>query len=551
MSEFFLIVGPGRCGLGRLNHTFKKSKGYRIINPSPVHWNRDDSTLNYLANVVDQLNKNRFKEKGVGIISSALLPHIEYLQNNFNGSVKTVFVHRYKEDFVQSFLKLFGFRNPFVENLESKLFLGDARLYYPNYELDNSKSFRYYVEKYWDYYEDKMNRISSKHDLELYYDELVRNRSYVTVKISRFTSGSNETFIGLDEIGDDYVNVQKKYLFSREDHLSEFSEGMDAHRISEAESDISATQVETNRNSLLITTFLRPTEVEMFEKQSDQLIRSLLNINGSQRKVDFSIRVHLDLSDFYVNWSKSKASKSEVLARFEIIKSNLSDYFNVEFTHTGKIHGCNDLRRSVIERGIIHDYDAISYLDPDILFSESLLTRYNMYFPKLIENYTYFGLSNYVLNAKNKYFDSINVSDSISNKPNFKLIESYNEDIAYLEKTEKFRMSGLFTIVSSKFLDLTGIPPELGYYGNDDRYITECIKIFNQTSSKNHVHTFNLKNSVVYQLSEDYKNKFNLYEMFLTDSERSNKKNLAHHKSENNLDVLFERFRKKIKNGLW
>lgn len=222
-----------------------------------------------------------------------------------------------------------------------------------------------------------------------------------------------------------------------------------------------------------IVQYIQPWEIDAFERQLNQLIKSSYYINSAN---DVILDCTMNLS--IIDWEHSKLPCEYFTNKFKILADRLNNYFQVEFDIDTTIGGAADKRRSIINK----KQDYIIWLDSDIYFSIYTL-------PQLINATKVIDTELYILTPQIiKYWDSSwdsIVADRFLHFPfnhrdyfdSHSLDYILNEDVSIkINNNVKFG-AGWFNLLSDSLLKKIHIPSELGSYGPEDTYIAECMKI--------------------------------------------------------------------------
>ncbi len=220
-----------------------------------------------------------------------------------------------------------------------------------------------------------------------------------------------------------------------------------------------------------IVQYIQPWEIDNFERQCDQLIRSSYYIKNSKNVV-FDVTMNLNI----VDWNNSQFPISYFENKFNFIKQKINDYFTAEFDTDPLINGCTDKRRSVTRK--IQDY--VIWLDSDLFFPVQLL-------PYMINATSMINDECYILTPEIiKYWDAS--WDCITNKrflhesrDHWNHFDMYSvdsiiesEDIE-IHKNDVIKFGGgWFNLFTNSVFDRIPIINELGAYGPDDTYVSYC-----------------------------------------------------------------------------
>lgn len=229
-----------------------------------------------------------------------------------------------------------------------------------------------------------------------------------------------------------------------------------------------------NKKTFRLVQYIQPWEIDDFERQMDQLIKSSYFIND-----DVNIIIDVSMNTNIIDWSQSKISLELFEKKFNYINTKLSYYYNTEFSINDS-KGAADKRRQCI----LKQSDYTIWLDSDIFFSVYTL-------PYLINAAINIDSFDFILTPQLiRYWDSswdCLVNHKYINMPynHRDFFDVYSLDSTFdspaslkTNNTIKFG-AGWFNLFSSNLLRKIGIPDEIGAYGPDDTYIAECAKILN------------------------------------------------------------------------
>lgn len=509
-DECYILTGNNPKDLFKIEKSLQ-NEDIKTFGESNISWKKSQKTLSFFENVS---NKNKIKPYFIG---TSYINHINYINNIFDCNVKKIFVHSDFEKFFDDISSDFGYKdNPF---------LNENNDVFPNYSFKKSFSYKDYFKKYYLEIQDKLD--------VFYFDQhIIRedfySKSKVNDHIKNFLDLSPVFYMRLKKHRDSNYNVKK--LLNKNQSKNEKN---------------------NNTFDILFTSFVRPQEFRMFQRQTHEFLNSLtyLNKKTNSQNIKIKWRVHFDLSDFYIDWESSSIEKDFLYSSFYELKGKVDKYLDVDFTcFNDNIHGCNDLRRNVIKT-YSNDCDAFVWLDPDVIFSKNILKEINDHLSYIIQNNNYFAINPELLYSESKYLDPIVSNKSLNiDRENFQDMEIVNNKSVYLERIKNLPISGSFSIISSSFLSLTGIPKELGHYGNDDKYISQCFKIFNEKSNED-ISLYKLKNLIVTQIRERVKNEKSFSIYFETKKNEDTNKHKLHKKTQDCIDKLTNNFEKKVLNN--
>jgi hypothetical protein len=220
-----------------------------------------------------------------------------------------------------------------------------------------------------------------------------------------------------------------------------------------------------------IVQYIQPWEIDDFERQVNQHIKSSYNIKNS-KNIIFDVTLNLDM----VDWNLSKIPKQYFLNKFKYLKSKLDIYFTTNFDTDSEIKGCTDKRRSVQNK----NQNFIIWLDSDLYFSIYTLP-YLINAAEIIESDCYI-LSPQLIRYWDSSWDCLVAERFLSQPYNHRdyfdvysldNIISNNEISIQHNNTIKFG-GGWFNLFTNSVFKKIPIPIEIGSYGPDDTYISMC-----------------------------------------------------------------------------
>lgn len=223
-----------------------------------------------------------------------------------------------------------------------------------------------------------------------------------------------------------------------------------------------------------IVQYIQPWEIDSFERQVNQLIKSSYSIEHP-KNIILDVTMNLDI----VDWNLSKLPRKYFVNKFDALKRRANVHFTVEFDMDSQIRGAADKRRSIQYK----QQDFIIWLDSDIFFPTSLLPymimattniEANDYIvtPQLIRYWdsSWDVLTNekYLTEPFNHrdYFDSFSLDNECVN----------NETTININQRIKFG-GGWFNLFTDSIFKKIPLPLELGPYGHDDTYVTYCASV--------------------------------------------------------------------------
>jgi hypothetical protein len=243
-----------------------------------------------------------------------------------------------------------------------------------------------------------------------------------------------------------------------------------------------------------IVQYIQPWEIDDFERQIDQLIKSSYFLDSSD-KIIIDCTMNLDI----VDWDKSKLPSDYFTNKFNYLSTKANRKFIIEFDIDSSIMGVTDKRRSIQEK----NQDYIIWLDSDLYFSIYTLS-YLIQASKQIENSVYI-LSPQIIKYWDSSWDSIVADKYLSMPFNHRdFFDSYSLDFDSKESINiKINNSGVkfgggwFNLFPNQIFKDIPIPQKIGAYGSDDTYLSYC-------SMHKKIPQFVLENIVVTEIGKLY-----------------------------------------------
>lgn len=290
-----------------------------------------------------------------------------------------------------------------------------------------------------------------------------------------------------------------------------------------------------------------PTEIDWFERISDNLLRNALYLNEAESK-DITIDVTLNLSKELYEYSNFKIPVEFFEMKFNFIEEKLKQSFltNFNIERANAIKGINDKRRDSI-RKYANLNDIFIYLDNDMIFpdftlayllnsAQSLIDSKEEYFI-ITPEITKFWDNSWDIITNKKYLSCpFNHRDTFNT---YNLYNTSNIDDIYLEENKarcKFA-GGWLNVFSSKLLKYTDIPDSLGSYGEDDTYVMFASDIMNSFNIR--VSQYIVRNLIV---SEEGNYRKKVYDNFLPKIKDNQE---VRHQANINLPIELENFKNK------
>ena len=222
-----------------------------------------------------------------------------------------------------------------------------------------------------------------------------------------------------------------------------------------------------------IVQYIQPWEIDDFERQVDQLIKSSYYID-STAKIILDCTMNLDV----INWDLSKLPSEYFINKFKCLESRAANHFSVEFDTNSEICGVTSKRRSAS----LKQQDYIIWLDADLYFSVYTLP-YLIQATRQITDPIYI-LSPQIIKYWDSSWDSIVAKKYLSMPFNHRdWFDSYSldyeasEEINIKQNTSIKFGGGWFNLFTSNIFETIPVHVEIGCYGPDDTYLTHCSLI--------------------------------------------------------------------------
>lgn len=254
----------------------------------------------------------------------------------------------------------------------------------------------------------------------------------------------------------------------------------------------------------IITIFILPNEIELYEKLMVRLRKSL-TLSGDG---DFFVDATLSVSDQMVDWKNSLLSKEDIIKRFTEASTLPGDYYVDE---DGEIMGCVSKRRESWLK--YPDAQSFTWIDCDFYFPIETFA-YISYGIKALQT---LKVNNFILTPQYvKIWDSTwdeLVNENFINKPYGYFAGENNHpdydaerDAKYygqpeLQRVNNFKIGGgWLTTISKTLLDEITIPKSFGHYGEEDTFIMVVAQ--NLVKRGHDIQQYVIKNIVAAQSGE-------------------------------------------------
>lgn len=221
-----------------------------------------------------------------------------------------------------------------------------------------------------------------------------------------------------------------------------------------------------------IIQYIQPWEIDDFERQVDQLIKSSYYLDPVQDTIILDVTMNVGI----VDWQSSELPLTYFLDKFKYLQTKTEHYFQVEFDTNSAIQGCTDKRRVCSYK----TQDFVIWLDSDVFFPVQLL-------PLLVLGSKQLPDSSFILTPQIiRYWDSswdCITNPAFLNQPHNhrdffdlysvdSLTESQEQQVVK-NNTVKFG-GGWFNLLKSTIFSRVPLVDELGPYAPDDTYLSMC-----------------------------------------------------------------------------
>jgi hypothetical protein len=218
-----------------------------------------------------------------------------------------------------------------------------------------------------------------------------------------------------------------------------------------------------------IVQYIQPWEIDDIERQINQLIKSSYYIENS-KNVILDIVLNLKV----VDWDNSKIDCEFFIKKFKYLQTKASNYFTTEF-NINTCDGVTAARRNILNKK--HDY--IIWLDSDVFFPIQALP-YLISATKEIKDVDYI-LSPQLIRYWDSSWDCLTADQFLSQPFNHRdffdvySLDSIVDGNIYIKKNDKIKFGGgWFNLFTNSLFQKIGIPEEIGAYGPDDTFISQC-----------------------------------------------------------------------------
>ena len=226
----------------------------------------------------------------------------------------------------------------------------------------------------------------------------------------------------------------------------------------------------------LICIHVMPSELEMFERQMNQMHKALSYLNETD---DVTLKVTLNLNPELTDWEASELKNGHFVSRFAVLFNGIKNINEIILDTS--CWGTTQQKRESIKL----DYDQFIFCDTDILFHEHML-RY-----QLDTSYQLDGM--YIISPSLAKFwdDSWDVlchSDYMDKHIGYSTEREAIEN-TYVQTVDKIEIKktpvikfgcGMHTLYSKSFWEFVGIPDSFGGYGPEDTYGMSAATVANR-----------------------------------------------------------------------
>ena len=228
-------------------------------------------------------------------------------------------------------------------------------------------------------------------------------------------------------------------------------------------------------NIYRIVQYIQPWEIDSFERQVNQLIKSSYSIEHL-KNIILDVTMNLDI----VDWNLSKLPREYFVNKFNVLERRANVRFKTEFDMDSQIRGAADKRRSIQYK----QQDFIIWLDSDIFFPTSLL-------PYMIMATANIEANDYIVTPQLiRYWDSswdVLTNEKYLTEPfnHRDYFDSFSLDNECVNNTTSISRNaygvkmgaGWFNLFTDSVLKKIPLPEELGSYGPDDTYVSYCASV--------------------------------------------------------------------------
>ena len=226
----------------------------------------------------------------------------------------------------------------------------------------------------------------------------------------------------------------------------------------------------------LICIHVMPSELEMFERQMNQMHKALSYLNETD---DVTLKVTLNLNPELTDWEASELKNGHFVSRFAVLFNGIKNINEIILDTS--CWGTTQQKRESIKL----DYDQFIFCDTDILFHEHML-RY-----QLDTSYQLDGM--YIISPSlakfwDESWDVLCHSDYMDKHIGYSTEREAIEN-TYVQTVDKIEIKktpvikfgcGMHTLYSKSFWEFVGIPESFGGYGPEDTYGMSAATVANR-----------------------------------------------------------------------
>jgi hypothetical protein len=219
-----------------------------------------------------------------------------------------------------------------------------------------------------------------------------------------------------------------------------------------------------------------PSELEMFERQMNQMHKALSYLNETD---DVTLKVTLNLNPELTDWEASELKNGHFVSRFAVLFNGIKNINEIILDTS--CWGTTQQKRESIKL----DYDQFIFCDTDILFHEHML-RY-----QLDTSYQLDGM--YIISPSlakfwDESWDVLCHSDYMDKHIGYSTEREAIEN-TYVQTVDKIEIKktpvikfgcGMHTLYSKSFWEFVGIPESFGGYGPEDTYGMSAATVANR-----------------------------------------------------------------------
>ena len=223
----------------------------------------------------------------------------------------------------------------------------------------------------------------------------------------------------------------------------------------------------------LICIHVMPSELEMFERQMNQMYKALSYLNEND---DVTLKVTLNLNPELTDWENSELKNGHFISRFAVLFNGIKNINEIILDTS--CWGTTQQKRESYKL----DYDQFIFCDTDILFHEHML-RYQLDISYQMEGM--YIISPSLAKFWDDSWDVLCHSDYMDKHIGYSTEREAIENTIVQEvksitvkRTPVIKFGcGMHTLYSKSFWELVGIPESFGGYGPEDTYAMSAAEI--------------------------------------------------------------------------